>query len=109
MKSIVNFDFMGTAISMKKQADYVKTALRVPRDLHTQLHQAADASERSFNAEIVARLEASFAEKGKVESVPAFMESQSLPLSPLSPLGEGVIRQLILELEGVVGKVARSA
>ena len=42
------------------QDDYIRTALRVPPDLHEALHKAADASGKSFNAEIIGRLIASF-------------------------------------------------
>lgn len=42
------------------QDDYIRTALRVPPELHAALHKAADESERSFNAEIIERLKASF-------------------------------------------------
>ena len=37
-----------------------KTALRLPRPLHEQIHRAAAANGRTMNAEIVARLAASF-------------------------------------------------
>ncbi|EER61561.1 Arc domain protein DNA binding domain protein [Acidovorax delafieldii 2AN] len=46
---------------MATQDDYIRTALRVPPELHARIHQAAKANTRTFNAEIVARLEASFA------------------------------------------------
>jgi hypothetical protein len=42
------------------QDDYLKTALRLPRRLHTKIQEAGLASGRSMNAEIVARLERSF-------------------------------------------------
>ena len=42
------------------QDDYVRTALRVPPDLHKALHEAADAAGHSFNAEIIGRLQGSF-------------------------------------------------
>lgn len=45
---------------MATQDDYVKTALRLPRSVHAKLQEAADASAKSMNAEIIARLEASF-------------------------------------------------
>ena len=45
---------------MPLQDEYVRTALRLPPDLHNKVHQAADAAGRSFNAEIIARLAASF-------------------------------------------------
>lgn len=38
----------------------VKTALRVPQDLHERLHASAEAAGRSYNAEILKRLEDSF-------------------------------------------------
>jgi hypothetical protein len=44
----------------KPQHEYMKTALRLPSPLHAQLHEAAVASGRSYNAEIVSRLELSF-------------------------------------------------
>jgi hypothetical protein len=42
------------------QDEYVRTALRVPPDLHRALHDAADAAGHSFNAEIIGRLQGSF-------------------------------------------------
>jgi predicted HicB family RNase H-like nuclease len=45
---------------MSRQSDYVKTSLRVPRDLHKKLLAAASDSERSLNAELIERLVASF-------------------------------------------------
>jgi len=42
--------------------DIQKTALRLPRDLHTAIHEAADASGRTMNAEIVYRLQRTFEE-----------------------------------------------
>lgn len=58
---------------MKTQADFVKTALRLPPDLHALLHEAALEGERTFNAEILHRLRQTFkarrgspsAQKGK--------------------------------------------
>lgn len=44
----------------RTQDDYIRTALRVPPELHARIHEAAKDSGRTFNAEIVARLEASF-------------------------------------------------
>lgn len=42
------------------QDDYIRTALRVPPDLHKALHESAAASGKSFNAEILGRLTDSF-------------------------------------------------
>ncbi|PTT42365.1 hypothetical protein DBR23_03670 [Acidovorax sp. HMWF018] len=38
------------------QAEWQKTALRLPRDLHQQVHEAAKSNDRSFNGQIVAFL-----------------------------------------------------
>lgn len=43
-----------------KQPDFKQTALRISRELHAQLHAAASLNGRSYNAEIVGRLQASF-------------------------------------------------
>lgn len=45
---------------MATQDDFIRTALRVPPGLHAQIHEAAKVNNRTFNAEIVARLEGSF-------------------------------------------------
>lgn len=45
---------------MATQDDYIRTALRVPPALHSQIHEAAKTNNRTFNAEIVARLHQSF-------------------------------------------------
>lgn len=42
------------------QDEFHKTGLRLPKDLHVRLHEAAAESGRSYNAEIVSRLEGSF-------------------------------------------------
>lgn len=41
-------------------SDDIQTNLRLPADLKSKLKAAADASNRSMNAEVVARLEDSF-------------------------------------------------
>ncbi|WP_325893325.1 Arc family DNA-binding protein [Grimontia sp. NTOU-MAR1] len=41
-------------------SDIQKTALRLPRDLHTQVVKAAKENDRTMNSEIVNRLETSF-------------------------------------------------
>lgn len=38
------------------QADWQKTALRLPRDLHQQIHEAARKDDRTYNGQIVAFL-----------------------------------------------------
>lgn len=45
------------------QKDYVKTALRLPPDLHAALHEAAAEGDRTYNGEIVSRLRSTFKAK----------------------------------------------
>jgi hypothetical protein len=45
---------------MASQDDFMKTALRLPRELHAKLHESALDAGRSYNAEILHRLEQSF-------------------------------------------------
>lgn len=44
----------------RQQDDFIRTALRVPPDLHALIHAAAEENGRTFNSEIVERLKASF-------------------------------------------------
>lgn len=39
------------------QDDWIKTALRLPRDLHAELQAGADINAQSLNAEILQRLQ----------------------------------------------------
>lgn len=38
------------------QADWVRTALRLPAELHKSMHAVAGSEDRTFNAQIVAML-----------------------------------------------------
>lgn len=42
----------------KSQDEYARTALRLPKDLHQAVHEAAKAQDRSFNGQIIAVLRA---------------------------------------------------
>lgn len=73
---------------MATQDDYIRTALRVPPELHAQIHASAKANNRTFNAEIVARLEESFSAKAsapmstqQIELLVSAIENKALMLS----------------------------
>jgi len=55
---------------MATQDDYIRTALRVPPTLHKQIHEAAASNNRTFNAEIVARLQKSFEQRIQPGGIP---------------------------------------
>lgn len=40
------------------QSDYIQSAVRLPRQLHSEIQDAAARNGRSMNAEIIARLQA---------------------------------------------------
>jgi TRAP-type mannitol/chloroaromatic compound transport system substrate-binding protein len=40
------------------QDDYIRTAMRLPRDLHAEVRKAAKAAGHTMNAEIIARVAA---------------------------------------------------
>jgi hypothetical protein len=48
---------MATSIDQK---NFVKTALRLPPELHAAVHEAAQKNGRSYNAELVERVQRSF-------------------------------------------------
>lgn len=50
---------MATSIDQK---NFVKTALRLPPELHAAVHESAQKSGRSYNAELVERIQGSFEE-----------------------------------------------
>jgi len=56
------------------QDDYMKTALRLPRDLHSRIQEEAAASGRSMNSEIIRRLEASFSSGMDLEDNAAWVD-----------------------------------
>ncbi len=53
--------YHGRMATNKPQDDYQKQGVRIPKALHARIHEAAAASGRSYNSELIARLEASFA------------------------------------------------
>lgn len=74
---------------MAKQDDFVRITLRLPPELHGELTQAAGAV-KSLNAEIIERLEDSFAAAGVLREIGGFtytvrVESpdQALPLTTI--------------------------
>jgi hypothetical protein len=55
--------------SNQTQADWQKTGLRLPRDLHQQVHEAAKEDDRTFNSQIVAFLKECIAARQVKEAV----------------------------------------
>lgn len=68
-------DYHGGMVTRLNQSEFIKTALRLPPDVHAMLHNAAEASGRSYNAEIVARLQQSFEQFGQGDKISAAFDS----------------------------------
>lgn len=43
-------------MASQSQAEWARTAVRLPRDVHKEVHEAAKAEDRSFNGQMVALL-----------------------------------------------------
>lgn len=54
---------------MAKQDDYIKTALRLPRELHAAIQASAEDRRCSMNAEIIDRLTRTFVPEGLSETI----------------------------------------
>ncbi|CAM3404130.1 Arc family DNA-binding protein [Paracidovorax anthurii] len=70
---------MATSIDQK---NFVKTALRLPPELHAAVHESAQKNGRSYNAELVERIQSSFetAEQASAEALMLEMRRTQLLL-----------------------------
>lgn len=91
-------DYHGGMVTRLNQSDFVKTALRLPPDLHAMLHQAAEASGRSYNAEIVARLQASFEPRAPIPVTSSRKDDATTPSAP--PTAEDIAELVAEKLSG---------
>lgn len=71
-------DYDGGMVTSVNQSDFVKTALRLPPDVHVRLHEAAQANGRSYNAEIIARLQESFSDNPEVTRLRSQLEEEQM-------------------------------
>lgn len=60
---------------------YTRITLRIPKELHADLVNEANATSKSLNAEIVARLQQSFEGSGRRESLIVVLDSNGYPQS----------------------------
>lgn len=75
------------------QDDWHKTGLRLPKDLHQRLHDAATSSGRSYNGEIVSRLEGSFnrhPDEGAISALGARLRQQEFTIATLTTLAHSL-------------------
>lgn len=77
---------------LTNQDDFLKTALRIPRDLHEQIQSAARTTGRSMNAEIVARLHQSFEAQSGDSALRLQVEENTAALRRLEALMEDLLQ-----------------
>ncbi|WP_421233862.1 Arc family DNA-binding protein [Aeromonas jandaei] len=84
--------------------DIQKTALRLPRDLHNSIHEAAAASGRTMNAEIVYRLQKTFDDEvAPTDSAPRqYQRKQKYSLQ--SDMPDEVMQELMARIQEVWDK-----
>lgn len=101
--------------TLTNQDEYIKTALRLPRALHTAVQEAAESAGRSMNAEIIRRLELSLAPWG--ESDPDASTKSPIPdsarlkemvgsLPPPKSEKDAIARQLALAVLRMTGRLS---
>lgn len=96
---------------MATQDDYIRTALRVPPELHAKIHEAAKSNNRTFNAEIVARLDGSLADDtievtGFNDQLRAIFEDRIFSLQVEKNYTNANIKHLYEMLEKIQGDVS---
>jgi len=63
--------------SIQSQKDWKNTAVRLPPDLHSQVHDAARAEDRSFNGQIVALIREGLQSRGRSATATAELVAES--------------------------------
>lgn len=119
MKSTFNLvalvDVAPYNLRMATQDEYIKTALRLPRDLHTAVQEAAERAGRSMNAEIIRRLELSLApwDKAATDDSPgspipdnARLKEMVDGLPPPKTEKDAIARQLALAVLRMTGRLS---
>lgn len=71
----------------KPQDDYIKTALRLPRDLHAEISEAAVEHGRSMNSEIIDRLGRSSTDPSLADIAQQNIKTQELVLQIIAAIG----------------------
>lgn len=69
---------------MDNEDRYTRITLRIPKDLHQQLAEAAEATSKSMNAEIVARLAESFSDARYRQDMTERLETLQAKINDLS-------------------------
>ena len=85
---------------MATQDDYIRVTLRIPKDLHSQLADAAEETSKSMNAEIIARLNGSFGSQDSAIERGRRIEKLKGKVDPqLESLLSSFVSQIELEIQ----------
>ncbi len=80
--------------------DIQKTALRLPRELHAAVKEAAEHNNRTMNAEIVSRLSESFLDESVIKAnTSVYKEDGTLDYGQIAKVAE--------ELKNISGDLAK--
>lgn len=85
---------------MANQDEFVKTALRLPRELHTHVRRSAEAQGWSMNSEIIARLRNEGAPS--LDAVMEKLRSREAELIDSNQLQISVLRNVIARVRPVL-------
>lgn len=96
----------GRMATNKPQDDYQKQGVRIPRELHARIHEAAAASGRSYNSELIARLEASFNASGIDRDVALAQGAAGAVLKGLERVNQNG-ELLVKRLESIESRLVR--
>lgn len=89
---------------MDKDDRYTRITLRIPKDLHSKLSDAADETSKSMNAEIIARLEDSVLRDTPVDELVNASKAKELAALARRDLSEAIRKEVILDLRSAISK-----
>lgn len=74
-------DYDGGMATSIDQKNFVKTALRLPPELHAAVHESAQKNGRSYNAELVDRVQRSFETEERAQAAELMREMRRTQLA----------------------------
>lgn len=89
---------------MDKDDRYTRITLRIPKDLHAKLSEAADDTSKSMNAEIIARLEDSVLRDTPADELVSASKAKELAALARQDLSEAIRKEVILDLRSAISR-----
>jgi hypothetical protein len=89
---------------METDDRYTRITLRIPKDLHAKLTETADATSKSMNAEIIARLEASVLRDTPSDELVSASRAKELAALARRDLADTIRNEVILDLRQAISR-----